>query len=269
MTEQPRIESVDRALQLLLALADAGPHGATLAELTHATGVNKSTAYRSLSTMRLRGFADQDGEQGSYRLGAAALELAERSYGPRNLATALHPALVALAHATNELVHFGVLAGDHILYLDKVEPERAIRVWSAVGQRMPVASTAMGRALLAARDVPDHLLPSYLRSVPESRPVGEDRLHDSVHAARRLGYAVEHGENEPDVSCLGTVVMRGSSPVGALSITALATRMTPEREAELARTIAREVPPLLPEGLHLLLGGSAGRWCRSEDVRDG
>jgi hypothetical protein len=63
--------------------------------------------------------------------------------------------------------------------------------------------------------------------------------------------------------------MRGSSPVGALSITALATRMTPEREAELARTIAREVPPLLPEGLHLLLGGSAGRWCRSEDVRDG
>jgi hypothetical protein len=29
--------------------------------------------------------------------------------------------------------------------------------------------------------------------------------------------------------------------------------MTPEREAELARIIAREAPPLLPEGLHLLL----------------
>ena len=160
MTEPPRVESVDRALQLLLTLADAGPDGATLAELAEATGVNKSTAYRALSTMRLRGFAEQDGEQGSYRLGTMAFELTERSYGPRNLATAMHPALVALAHATNELVHFGVLAGDHVLYLDKVEPERAIRVWSAVGQRMPVASTAMGRALLAARGVPDRLLPS-------------------------------------------------------------------------------------------------------------
>jgi DNA-binding IclR family transcriptional regulator len=92
-----------------------------------------------------------------------------------------------------------------------------------------------------------------LRSVPDTRPVTPDRLHDSVHAARRLGYAVEHGENEPDVSCLGTVIMRGPTPVGALSITALAARMTPEREAELARIIAREAPPLLPEGLHLLL----------------
>ncbi|MFT3888207.1 MAG: IclR family transcriptional regulator [Arachnia sp.] len=254
MTEPvpPRVEAVDRALTLLLALADAGPDGATLAELADATGLNKSTAYRSLSTMRLRGFAEQDADQGSYRLGSAAFELTERSYGPRNLANALHPALVALAHATNELVHFGVLTGDHILYLDKVEPERAIRVWSAVGQRMPVASTAMGRALLAARDVPDRLLPGYLRSVPESRPVSAERLHESVHAARVRGYAVEHGENEPDVSCLGTVVMRGATPVGALSITALAARMTPERESELASIIAAEVPPLLPEGLHLL-----------------
>lgn len=252
MPEPPRVESVDRALQLLLALADAGPDGATLAELAEATGVNKSTAYRSLSTMRLRGFAEQDGEQGSYRLGPAAFELTERSYGPRNLADAMHPALVALAHAANELVHFGVLTGDHVLYLDKVEPERAIRVWSAVGQRMPVASTAMGRALLAARDVPERLLPGYLTSVPEARPVSAERLRETVLDARRRGYAVEHGENEPDVSCLGTVVLHGTTPVGALSVTALASRMTPEREAELAAIIANEVPPLLPRGLQLL-----------------
>lgn len=252
MSEQPRVEAVDRALLLLLALAEAGPAGAPLAELAAEAGVNKSTAYRSLSTMRLRGFADQD-DDGRYRLGTTVFGLTERSFGPRNLANAMHPALVVLAHATNELVHFGVLAGDHVLYVDKVEPERAIRVWSAVGQRMPVASTAMGRALLAARDVPDHLLSSYLRSVPESRPVSGERLHEAVHAARRKGYAVEHGENEPDVACIGTVVVRGSTPVGALSITTLASRMTPEREAELAGIIAREVPPLLPEGLHLLL----------------
>ncbi|HMR48637.1 MAG TPA: IclR family transcriptional regulator [Arachnia sp.] len=247
----PRVESVDRALQLLLALADAGPDGAQLADLAKATGVNKSTAYRCLSTMRGRGFAEQS-DDGGYRLGPAAFALTERTYSPRNLATAMHPALVALARTTNELVHFGVLTGDHILYLDKVEPERALRVWSAIGQRMPVASTAMGRALLAAREVPDHLLPGYLRSVPAARPITAEQLHDSVRTARRLGYAVEHGENEPDISCLGTVIMQGPTPVGALSITAPAGRMTPDRETELASIIAREVPPLLPQGLRLL-----------------
>ncbi len=253
MAESPRIESVDRALQLLMTLADAGPEGAPLADLAQATGINKSTAYRLLSTMRLRGFAEQDGDQGSYRIGPATFELTERSFGPRNLATAIHPALVTLARETNELVHFGVLTGDRILYLDKVEPERAIRVWSAVGQRMPVATTAMGRALLAARNVPDHLLDSY---VGQDSPTSASALRTAVHLARERNYALEHGENEPDVACLGTAIMHGNSPVGALSITTLATRMTPEREAELAEIITREIPPLLPQGLHLLLRGA-------------
>lgn len=251
-TQAPRVEAVDRALQLLVALADAGPNGASLAELATSVEVNKSTAYRALSTLRLRGFATQEDANGSYRLGPAAFELGDRAYAPHNLAQALHPALIALSRAANELVHLGVLAGEHVLYVDKVEPERAIRVWSAVGQRVPVASTSMGRALLAARGVPDQLLGGYLKNLPADRQVSPERLLESVTLARACGYAVEHGENEPDVACIGTAIMRGTSPVAAMSITALAVRMTPQRQQELAGMIVSEVGPLLPEGLSLM-----------------
>lgn len=247
----PRVEAVDRALQLLVALADAGPDGAPLAELAGRVGMNKSTAYRALSTFRQRGFAAQDDATSTYRLGPAAYELGDRAFSPQNLAQALHPALVVLSQAAEELVHLGVLAGQHVLYVAKVEPERAIRVWSAVGQQVPVATTAMGRALLAARNVPDNLLAGYLRHLPADRAVTPDRLVEVVTQARRVGYAVELGENQPDVACIGTAIMRGNEPVAALSITALTARMTTARQDELARLIAREVTPLLPDGLSL------------------
>lgn len=261
MAHRPMVEAVDRALALLEALAGAGPAGAPLAELAEQADVNKSTAYRALSTLRLRGFADQDDVSGFYRLGPAAYELGDRRDSPQNLAQALHPALVALSHAAEELVHLGVLSGDHVLYVDKVEPERAIRVWSSIGQLVPVASTSMGRALLAARNVPDEVLGGYLTNLPADRPVSPERLRASVHRARGRGYAVELGENEPDVACIGTAITRGTRAVAALSITALTARMSDARQQELAGLIVREVGPLLPQGLSLLpaLSGTAGR----------
>ncbi len=245
-----RVEAIDRALTLLNALSEAGPAGASLAALAAATGLPKATAYRALSTMRGRGFADQSDTTGHYLLGTAAIELADRSDTPRALAAAIHPALVALSRAADELVHLGVLSGDRVLYIDKVEPERAIRVWSALGQLVPVASSALGRALLAARRVPDEHLGSYLRA-PHADQVTLERLRDSVADARLGGYAVEVGENEPGVACVGVAILREEQPVAALSVTALASRMTPRRQKAVARLIRAEVPPLLPPGLSL------------------
>lgn len=248
----PKVEAIDRALALLSALAEVGPLGASLADLADRAGLAKPTAYRALSTMRLRGFAEQAENTGYYHLGPAAIELADRSDTPHNLAVSIHPALVALSRAAKELVHLGVLAGDRVVYVDKVEPERAIRVWSAVGQLVPVASSSLGRALLAARRVPDAHLGSYLIDLPPERTVTMNRLSQAVDEARRLGYALEMGENEPDVACIGTAVLRAGRPVAALSITALAAGMTPERQAELADLIHSLVPPLLPPGLSLM-----------------
>ncbi len=246
----PRVEAIDRALLLLTALAGAGPDGASLATLAEEAGLSKPTAYRALSTMRLRGYADQSEDTGYYRLGVAALELAHQLDTPRDLAVALHPALVALSRRAEELVHLGVMSGGHVVYIDKVEPERAIRVWSAVGQLVPVASSSLGRTLLAARGVSLSHLAGYL-DIPERRDVTLDRLTDAVASARRLGYAVERGENEPGVACVGAALMRDSRAVAAISITALENRMTPERQIELVAMLRAVVPPLLPPGITL------------------
>jgi DNA-binding IclR family transcriptional regulator len=251
MAEPPRIEAVDRAVRLLIALAEAGAGGAGLSDLADKVGVNKSTAYRALTTLRAHSFAMQSDGTGRYRLGSAAIALGDVFWGADNLRVAVHPALIALSREVGELVHLGVLVDDQVLYVDKVEPERAIRVWSSVGQRVPAATTSLGRALLAAGDVPDDQLRAYLRAVPPDREVSWEHLRDVVQEARSRGYATEVEENEPGVACLGMAILRGNRTVGALSITSLADRTTPDRQVVLAEAIRGVVGPLLPEGLSL------------------
>lgn len=245
----PRVEAIDRALMLLTVMMDADGRSLSLAELTERAGIAKPTCYRALSTMRLRGFVEQDVETSRYRLGPMAMRLGETFAGTRNLVGALHPVLVRLSRVTGELVHLGVLSGDRMLYIDKVEPERSIRVWSAVGQTVPVATTALGRAVLATRDLTDQQLGSYLLGAPGSSMA---ELRAAVDAARARGYSEEHGENEPGVACVGVALLREGTAVAAVSITCLQSRMAPSRQDELVRIIREELPPTLPGWLTLM-----------------
>ena len=69
------VESVDRALLMLQALADAGANGIGLADLAASLGLNKSTAHRTLAGLRFRAFATQDPLTGRYHLGPAATQI--------------------------------------------------------------------------------------------------------------------------------------------------------------------------------------------------
>lgn len=255
--ESPRIEAIDRALVLLTALAEAGPKGVSLAALSEQTGVNKSTAFRALATLRARGYAHQT-PAGDHVLGASAMNLADSFLSRDHLVAHLHPALLELSLQSEELVHLGAWADDEIVYLDKVEPAaRAIRVWSAVGQRVPIATSALGRVLLAARGVPEEQLGVYAHAVPENRRISTQRLQDIVRETRGRGFSTEIEENEPGVACVGFALMRGGDAVAALSITTLASRMTPARCGELVMMVRRRLPALLPHGITLFQPGES------------
>lgn len=245
------IEAIDRALLLLNELAAVGAKGASLADLAQALGINKSTAYRALYTLRARDYVQQDGDSGHYLLGTAAIALGARYLDVDSLVVLLHPALVALSRRVDELVHLGVLAADEVLYIDKVEPARAIRVWSQVGRTVPVASTSLGRALLAYRGTAREQLTAYLSALPSGRKLDEEHVWQRIQEARRVGYATEFMENEPGIACVGVPILRGSTAVAALSITAPAERMAAPRMRELAGSVQEVVPSMLPAGLRL------------------
>ncbi|ROR73075.1 IclR family transcriptional regulator [Bogoriella caseilytica] len=254
-TPSSPVEAVDRALLALQALAQAGARGASLAELASVLELNKTTLHRTLAALRYRGFVAQDPASGAYVLGPSATQLADDYLSDENLPALLHPALVALSGAAAELAHLGVLSGRHVIYLDKVEPDRSVRVWSAVGRRSPAVTTALGRALLAYQHLDRSLLPSYLGVAEDSRSAARvpeaEELWTTLESARERGYATEVEENEPGISCLAVPLLRAGAAVAAVSITAPAERMTPDRVEALHEQMRTLLPPLLPTGLNL------------------
>jgi DNA-binding IclR family transcriptional regulator len=244
--------SVDKALLTLDTLARAGARGASLAALASEVGANKSTLHRTLAALRHRGYAEQAAD-GTYRLGPAVLALGSAFLAEENLPALLRPALEALCAEVDELVHLGVLAGREVVYLDKVEPQRPVRVWSAVGRRRPAATTALGRALLAAgplREVPDGAAAA---DGELARFAGTDtstaRLREVLTEAHRTGVAAETEENEAGIACVAVALLRAGRPVAAVSITAPAERLTGEARAERVGALRDILPAHLPAGL--------------------
>ena len=249
--DQSPIGAVDKALQVLQALGSAGPRGLTLTELSSQVEQNKATIHRTLAALRFRGFAEQDQTTGLYTLGATSLQLANDYLQDSNLPELLHPALLTLCARTNELVHLGVLSGAEVVYLDKVEPTRALRVWSAVGSRMPAATTALGRALIAYTSHSRDAVPWFLSAVPSPAEDAEERTWQAVRATRARGYSVEEQENEPGISCVGVPLLQAGRAVAAVSVTAPFERMGSARIPEIVRLITETLPSQLPPTLSL------------------
>lgn len=251
--------SVDKALLTLDALARAGAGGASLARLAAEVGANRSTLHRTLAALRHRGYAEQD-DAGAYRLGPAVLALSTAYLAEDNLPALLQPALETLRDEVDELVHLGVLAGTEVVYLDKVEPQRPLRVWSAVGRRIPAATTALGRALLAASPADDADLARFVAAAGAASPdpgttagttrgTTTERLRTALDDARAHGYAAETEENEPGIACVAVALLRAGRPVAAVSITAPVERMTGRARAARVSALRELLPAVLPTGL--------------------
>ena len=80
-----RVQSVERALALLDAIAAGPPRGSTVAELALACGINRATAWRLLATLEGRGLVDRDPATSRYQIGYTVARL--KAPGSRDLIT--------------------------------------------------------------------------------------------------------------------------------------------------------------------------------------
>ncbi len=139
---------LDRALAILDVLSGEGP-GLSLGEISDKLDLHKSTAHRLTMVLERHKLIERNSVSGRYRLGLKLFELGSRAISQLDLRERARPVLDQLVLETGETVHLGILDDTEILYLDKVEPTRSVRMASSVGRRNPAYCTAMGKAILA------------------------------------------------------------------------------------------------------------------------
>src|SRR5229473_2227938 len=143
-----RLSSVANSLRLIKAFSE-DEYEIGISDLAKRLGLAKSTVHRLASTLLEEGMLEQNPGDGKYHLGLALFELGAMVRRKMDFTMEARPFLRTLMEKTGETVHLAILDHDSILYIITHESKQALRMGSKVGTRVPVHSTAVGKALLA------------------------------------------------------------------------------------------------------------------------
>jgi DNA-binding IclR family transcriptional regulator len=231
------VKSVERALEVLITLCGADS-GMSLGELSAKTGLHKSTVHRLLQSLISYQLATQDPDTKLYKAGLRLFELTHQVLSKIELRSQARPELEELSRRLNETVHLAVLDEDEMVYIDKKETQRAVRMYSAIGKRGPLHCTGVGKVLLAY--LPEERLEQIikkkgLRRYTEKTITSPSELKRHLALVRQQGYAIDDTEHEPEIRCVACPIRdHNGEVIAAISLTVPASRMSREEIEGLA-----------------------------------
>jgi len=166
-----------------------------------------------------------------YALGPKLLELGYQARGQMSLPRVAREHLEALASGTGDTVHLGILDGTRALYLDKIPGRRRVEISSRIGERQPLRSTGLGKALILEENE------ARWRELYEAENRDGQRYDVSLNAwlkrmreYSKLGYAFDLEENEDRIRCVAAPVRDATGKiVGAISVSSAAQYMGDDR----------------------------------------
>lgn len=236
----PVVESVRRAARILGCFRDDRPE-LGVSEIARQLQMHKSTVHRLLATLEVEGFVRRlDGSR--YTLGWKLFELGALVPGWAGIRQAVLDVLEALATETGETAHLAVLDQAQVLYVEKVESHNRLRMPSAVGKRVPVHCTALGKILVAG--LSDGEVQAVLAQTPLERftpnTIGDARrFREELRQVRKQGFALDREELEEGLMCVGGPVTDDTGIIcAALSISGPASRTLAHLDDHVARVRA-------------------------------
>jgi DNA-binding IclR family transcriptional regulator len=226
----PRVQSVDRAMLLLRAVASAAPEDSTATRLAETCGLNRATAWRILHTLEAHDVVSCSRESGRWSIGAAVGELAA-SAGTDSLIGMVRPRLERLSLQTGETAALAVWRLGALTYVDEVVPPAVVAAtWT--GQTVPLHATSTGKVLLAFGDSLGLPRPTRrgLERFTDTTITTMAALDEELAAVRLRGFAVCRGEYESSAwGVSAPVVDNAGRLVAVLSIWGPGTRVTEAR----------------------------------------
>lgn len=202
-------------------------------------GTPRSTVHRMLNSLVAEGYLHHVPYKG-YLLGPKLIHLGMKALEQRPLVALARPHIEALAQRTGDTVHLGVVDGAHVFYLDKIPGTRGLEMRSRVGQRMPLASTGVGKALMLGvtpsrwHGLYDEALAAGAGNPDRPRPLPWPKYEKQMAEYLRRDWVFDLEENEIGVRCVGAPVRDiGNKVVAAVSVASASQYMSDERMAEL------------------------------------
>jgi DNA-binding IclR family transcriptional regulator len=194
----------------------------SLAEISKKMNLAKSTVHGLLSTLRDFGYVEQSEFDGNYSLGITLFEIGcvvSNNWDVRKIAA---PYLMKLVEETGETVHLVVLDQGEVLYIDKHESNKSLKIVSEIGARLPSHCTGVGKALLAylpSKEVKRIIDAKGLQAYTKNTITDPLELEKELERIRKQGYAEDNGEIMDSLRCVAVPIWNYNNKVcAAISI---------------------------------------------------
>jgi DNA-binding IclR family transcriptional regulator len=234
-----KVQALDRAFAVLDLLGESEtPLG--LAQVAASLKLHKSTAHRFLMVLERHRMVERT-TGGKFRLGLRLFDFGNRAIEQYDLRDRAQSHLRRLVAETEETAHLCILEQAHVIYIDKIEPARSVRMITRVGASNPVHCTSVGKAMLAF--LPEERIADVIRRTRFERFTNRtiataEALRTEIEKTRRRGYAVDDEELEEGLRCIAVPVLDAQRlPVAAVSVSGPSFRVTAQKLPAIANHI--------------------------------
>jgi DNA-binding IclR family transcriptional regulator len=202
------VNALARGLELLRCF---GPGDAYLsnAELAKRTSLPKPTISRLTHTLTKLGYLNYSESLGKYQLGAGVLALGYRMLSTMDLRQMARPLMAELAEYAQASVSLGARDRLSMVYIETCRSSANVTLRLDVGARIPMATTAMGKALLCVlpENERNYLLDHVRQRDEQNWPLVKAGVEQAFKDYQDRGFCMSAGEWQGDVHAVGVPVV--------------------------------------------------------------
>lgn len=202
------VQSVDRALSIIEVLAD-NPDGMGLIDLSDNLNLPKSTSHRLLKSLIIRDFVYQHDENERYYLSMKIAQLSAKVIDNIDLRQIARPYIEQLSLDINEVVHVCIRDKNSVVYIDKVESNRTLRMYSQIGKRAMLHCTGVGKILLSGltnKQIQEIVGQTGLTKFTENTLTSIEDLFEEMQEIRNNHFALDREEHEEGIYCISAPI---------------------------------------------------------------
>ncbi|ADG07009.1 IclR family transcriptional regulator [Kyrpidia tusciae] len=239
------VPALIKTIRIMEHFTGSEKYGWTVGELSDALHIPKSSVYRILNTLETVGILEKEEGGNRYYLGPTLARWAENYVPHSRYRELIRPYLEQLNRATKEAVQLAAMEGNRAVIIDKMDSAYLVRAVAWIGRRSPLHCSSLGKALLSMAPQPfiDEYLSARLEKITPLSVTDPKAIADMIQEVREKGYAMDKGELEEGLWCIGVPVWLDETVSLAISVSGPAQRMAKKRDyvIQLLREVQKEI----------------------------
>ena len=179
-------------------------------DIAERTGLPKPTVSRLTYTLTRMGYLYHDEKLGKYQLGTGVLSLGFSLLTNMDVLKIARPMMQELADYSHTVVSVGTRDRLGMIYLDgRHSTEATVSLRREPGTRVPIATTAMGRALLCGlpEKEREQLMDNIHQRDPENWPKHKIGIEQALRDYQERGFCLSIGDWRSDVNAIGVPML--------------------------------------------------------------